>query len=305
MQQLIRERSRSCDSTRIQGQNIPRAFGVKRCFNARPGYVFLCFDFSSAEVKILAAICKDPNMLKAVNEGLDFHSFSAAAMFGISYEDFVAAVEDSSHKLHKDYKSMRQSAKALTFGILYGSSAGGVANALNVTIERANELIAMYFKAFPGVKTYIDQTHAAAIANRFVTTPFGHRRQFYGTNPVFKGTAAYNAALRGSQNYVIQSATSVLGAIVFSQINREVKAMGGLCVATVHDSIEAEVPVGMAAKAIEMTYYYMNDWPQTQYDWLGLSIGSDGEMGTNWDNVKKVHRGTTQEEALSILLTLE
>ena len=159
----------------------------------------------------------------------------------------------------------------------------------------------MYFRAFPGVKTYIDQTHAAALHNRYVTTPFGHRRQFYGTNPVFKGTAAFNAALRGSQNYVIQSSTSVIGAIVFSQINREMKALGGTCTATVHDSIEIEVPIEHAAKAIECCYYYMNDWPQTQYDWLGLSIGCEGEIGWNWAGVEGVHRGTDQNEIFALL----
>ena len=159
----------------------------------------------------------------------------------------------------------------------------------------------MYFKAFPGVKSYIEQTHAAALHNQYVITPFGHRRQFYGTKPFFKGTAAFNAALRGSQNYVIQSSTSVIGAIVFSQINREIRALGGVCTATVHDSIEIEVPIEHAARAVECCYYYMNDWPQTQYDWLGLSIGCEGEIGWNWAGVEGVHRGTSQDEIESLL----
>ncbi|HET8686520.1 MAG TPA: DNA polymerase [Methanosarcina sp.] len=185
--------------------------------------------------------------------------------------------------------------------MLYGSSVGGIANTLNITVEEAEKLVAMYFDTFPGVKTYIEQTHAAALHNQFVTTPFGHRRQFYGTKPFFKGTAAYNAALRGSQNYVIQSSTSVIGAIVFSQINREIRALGGLCTATVHDSLEAEVPIEHAARALEIFYYYMNDWPQTQYEWLGLSIGCDGEVGWNWAGVESVHRGTSQEEIVAML----
>ena len=71
-----------------------------------------------------------------------------------------------------------------------------MANTLNVSLERAEELIDMYFRAFPGVKRYIEEVHAAALHNQYVTTPFGHRRQFYGTKPFFKGTAAFNAALR-------------------------------------------------------------------------------------------------------------
>lgn len=98
-------------------QNVPRAFGVKMCFNARPGYVFVTFDFSSAEVKLLASICRDPGMLRAVEENLDFHSFSASGMFGIPYDEFVAVLEDRSHAKYKEYKEKRQSSKALTFGI--------------------------------------------------------------------------------------------------------------------------------------------------------------------------------------------
>lgn len=95
-------------------QNIPRAFGVKRCFNARPGYVFICFDFSSAEVKLLAAICRDERMLKAVNDGLDFHTFSASAIHGIPYDEFHGVIEDKKHPKHKEYKNLRQGAKATT-----------------------------------------------------------------------------------------------------------------------------------------------------------------------------------------------
>ena len=98
-------------------QNIPRAFGVKRCFNAKQGYVFVTFDFSSAEVKLLASICRDPGMLRAVEENLDFHSFSASGMFGIPYDEFVAVLEEKSHPKYKEYKEKRQSSKALTFGI--------------------------------------------------------------------------------------------------------------------------------------------------------------------------------------------
>lgn len=87
---------------------------MKRCFNAKPGYVFICFDFSSAEVKILAAICRDPRMLQAVNDGLDFHTFSASAIHGIPYEEFLAVLDDKKHAKHKDYKNLRQGAKATT-----------------------------------------------------------------------------------------------------------------------------------------------------------------------------------------------
>lgn len=177
----------------------------------------------------------------------------------------------------------------------------GIANTLMISVEDAERLVSMYFDTFPGVRNYIDQTHAAAQLNQYVITPFGHRRQFYGVQPVFKGTAAYNAGLRGSQNYIIQSATSVIGAVVFGKISKEIKKLGGICTATVHDSIETEVPASRAAEAAELLYYYMNDWPQTQYDWISLPIGCDVEVGSNWDNARHISRGATQQEIEAML----
>lgn len=277
-------------------QNIPRAFGVKRCFNVRPGYVFIAFDFSSAEIKLLCAISGDENMRAAQEAGLDFHSFAASEMHGIPYKDFIAAIEDKSNPLHKTYKYYRQGAKALGFGLLYGSSAAGLAHNLNISLEEAERLIELYFSKFPRLKEYIRNTHLAALWNQYVVTPFGHRRQFYGAHPLFKKTAAYNAALRGSQNFVIQSATTIIGSLAFAQVNKELKKFGGLCTATVHDSLEAEVPIEHAAKAIEVFYHYLNEWPQQTYPWLKLPIGCEGEIGFNWEDTELVHPGITQQE---------
>lgn len=286
-------------------QNIPRAFGVKACFGVEDGNIFLAADYSSAEIKLLSAICADENMLRAVREGLDFHSYAAANMYGIPYQEFISVIEDKSNPLFKQYKQYRQNSKALGFGILYGSSAGGIAKNLNISIEDANRLINMYFTSFPKLKEYIEKTHFAAIANQFVTTPFGHRRNFYGTQQVFKKTAAYNAALRGSQNYVIQSSTAIIGLLSFAMINKEIKKLGGKCIATVHDSLEAEIPQEKAAEAAEVFFYYMNDWPQQTFDWLGLCIGSETEVGLNWQSTEIIHRNVTQEAINNIMFKLK
>ena len=71
---------------------------------------------------------------------------------------------------------------------------------LGVTKGEAEGYISMYFTAYPGMKSYIDRTHGQAIYNKMIVTPFGQRRQQYGTNDCFKKTASYNAALRNSQN---------------------------------------------------------------------------------------------------------
>lgn len=113
-------------SFRISGEEpnltqLPRpkhGYNLRELFRVDDGEVFMAFDFSSAEVKILGALCKDPQLLKAIAEGKDFHSFSACAINGLDYDEFVAVIDDDEHPNYKKYKQMRQAAKATTFGIL-------------------------------------------------------------------------------------------------------------------------------------------------------------------------------------------
>jgi DNA polymerase-1 len=99
---------------------LPRpkhGYNVRECYTVEEGYVFIAFDFSSAEVKILANICRDPGMMKAVAEGLDFHSFSASSMIGMPYEEYVGILSDKNSPRFKELKNLRQIAKTLTFSI--------------------------------------------------------------------------------------------------------------------------------------------------------------------------------------------
>lgn len=96
---------------------LPRpkhGYNIRDCYTVEDGYCFIAFDFSSAEVKILAALCKDPGMLRAIEEGLDFHSYSASSMLGVPYEEFIAVLADDNHPKKKEYKNYRQIAKVLT-----------------------------------------------------------------------------------------------------------------------------------------------------------------------------------------------
>lgn len=106
--------SHRISSTNPNMLNQPRGYygyNIRDCYIATPGYSFLAFDFSSCEVKILAALSGDPNMIHACEQGYDFHSFSASMMMGIEYEEFLEK------KHEKYYKDQRQFAKAVTFKI--------------------------------------------------------------------------------------------------------------------------------------------------------------------------------------------
>lgn len=98
--------------------NIPRGYydyDIRALYTVRKGSVFITFDFSSCEVKILAALSGDEKMIEACRKGLDFHSFTTSLMYGIPYEELVEAVDDEKHPNHKLYKGYRQGAKAVTF----------------------------------------------------------------------------------------------------------------------------------------------------------------------------------------------
>lgn len=300
-------------SFRISGDNpnltqLPRAkhgYNVRRCFRVEDGYIFLTLDFSSAEVKVLGALCKDPLLLKAIREGLDFHSFSASQMYSINYDEFVAVLSDESHEEYRKYKELRQFAKALTFGILYGSSPRGIANTLGITLEEAERIISLYFNTYPGIEEFVTNAHSMALYNHYVVSVFGFRKMQYGTLPPFKYTAVYNGGLRNSQNVLVQSPTSSAGLFAFGLVNDAIKALGGRTMCTVYDSIELEIPRQHAAEALEIAFHCMDDLPVEIFDWLDLPIGSDAEIGFNWGEVKHVHRGATQEEIEVILQELE
>jgi DNA polymerase-1 len=296
-------------SFRITGSDpnltqLPRykhGFNLRTCYTVEEGKVFISFDFSSAEVKVLANISKEPAMLKAIADGLDFHSFSASAMKKIPYDEIMGVLADKDHPKFKEYKNLRQLSKVLTFSILYGSSVAGIAMQLGLEKEAAQVLVDMYFKAFPKVKNYIDQSHKFALWNQMSLTPLGQRRRQYGTYPCFKPTAAYNASMRGSQNMIIQSTTSTIGLATFAELNRRVKPLGAKCICTVYDSIEIECPLEKAAEVINLAYDVMDNYPLEAFNFMELPIGSESEVGISWGETEVVHKGVTQPEINALI----
>lgn len=138
--------------------------------------------------------------------------------------------------------------------------------------------------------------------NQMVYSPFGQRKQQHGARQVYRGSAVYNAALRNSQNVGIQGPASTFGLICFAMLNKELRRRNiGRAVLTVYDSIEFEVIRGHEAEAIELAFYYLDDWPVENFEWLNFKVGCDGELGNTFGNLEEVHRGITQEECEVII----
>jgi DNA polymerase-1 len=134
---------------------------VRKAFIAPEGYKLIAADYSQIELRIMAHLSKDERLLSAFKAGEDIHRATAAEVFGVD----VSEVRDD----------QRRSAKAINFGLIYGMSAFGLAQQLDIGRNDAQEYVDLYFERYPGVKEYMDRTRQLAADQGFVETLFGRR----------------------------------------------------------------------------------------------------------------------------------
>ncbi len=184
-------------------QNIPirtaKGREIRKAFVPRDSdYLIMSADYSQIELRIMAAFSKDESMLNAFKEGRDIHATTAAKVFGVDLNN----VEDG----------MRRKAKEVNFGIIYGISAFGLSQNLNISRGEAQEIIDSYFKEFPMVKKYIDETIEQARKDEYVETILGRRRYLRNINSRnftmrgFDERNAINAPIQGSAADIIKIA---------------------------------------------------------------------------------------------------
>jgi DNA polymerase I len=151
-------------------QNIPirTELGrkVRQAFTAAPGNVLLSVDYSQVELRIVAHMSGDEAMLAAFRENQDIHAATAAAIYGIPLSQVTS--------------EQRRHAKAINFGLIYGMSVFGLTRTTELTLAESEDFVAAYFRQFPGVKRYLDQTRKQAAEQGYVETLLGRRRYFPG-----------------------------------------------------------------------------------------------------------------------------
>jgi DNA polymerase-1 len=184
-------------------QNIPirteKGREVRKAFIARnKDYTLLAVDYSQIELRIIAALSEDKNMQEAFIKGEDIHSATAAKVFGVDLKDVD--------------REMRGKAKAVNFGIIYGVSAFGLSQNLNIPRKEAAEVIETYFKKYPKLKEYMDNNVAFAKEHGYVETIMKRRRNLRdinSSNAIVRGHAernAVNAPIQGSAADIIKIA---------------------------------------------------------------------------------------------------
>lgn len=219
-------------STNPNLQNIPirddNGREIRKAFiPSEPGMLYLSADYSQIELRIMAALSNDPNMIEAFANNIDIHAATASKIFKIPVTEISS--------------DMRRKAKTANFGIIYGISAFGLSQRLNISRTEAKELIDGYFEAFPKVKEYMEKSIDEARKNEMVKTLLGRKRYLVdinSANAVVRGVAernAINAPIQGSAADIIKIA------MINIQKQLEKENLKSKMILQVHDELNFDV----------------------------------------------------------------
>lgn len=248
-------------------QNIPirdeDGKEIRKAFIPDDGCEFFSADYSQIELRIMAHLSEDKNMIDAFLSGHDIHAATAAKIYKIDIEEVTS--------------DMRRKAKTANFGIIYGISVFGLAERLNVSRQEAKELIDGYFETYPQVKEYMDKSIQVARENGYVETIF-HRKRFLpdinSRNAVVRGYAernAINAPIQGSAADIIKVAM----AHIYQRItSNKLKAK---MILQVHDELNFSVP----ASEKELVQQIVIEEMEHAYR-MHVPLKADCGWGNNW-----------------------
>ena len=248
-------------------QNIPireeRGRFIRKAFVPQVGYLFLSADYSQVELRLMAHLSKDANMISDFHSGQDIHSATASKIFGVPVDEVT--------------REMRAKAKTANFGIIYGISAFGLSERLGISRTEAKELIDGYFQNYPGVKNYMDESIAIARINGYVTTMFGRKRELrdiLSRNQVIRGNAERNAI-----NAPIQGSAADIIKIAMIKIQKRLKdeEFKTKMILQVHDELIFEVLESELEKVNEMVVYEMSNATK-----LSVPLLVESGSGKNW-----------------------
>jgi DNA polymerase I len=259
-------------STNPNLQNIPirteDGREIRTAFVPEAGNLLISADYSQIELRLLAHIADLKSMKQAFADGVDIHAMTASEIFGVPVEGMDPMV--------------RRRAKAINFGIIYGISAFGLANQLTISRSEAKDYIDSYFKKFPGIRQYMDDTIASAKANGYVETIFGRRTYVGGINdknPAMRGYSerqAINAPIQGAAADVIRRAMVAMpGALAAARLKSRMLLQ-------VHDELIFEGPAGEAEKASKVIVNIMRRAPEPAVK-LSVTLDVEARAGKNWD----------------------
>lgn len=248
-------------------QNIPiredQGKEIRKAFIANDGCKFLSSDYSQVELRIMAHLSNDSNMIDAFNSGEDIHAATASKIFKVPIELVTS--------------DMRRKAKTANFGIIYGISVFGLAERLNIPRSEAKQLIDGYFETYPQVKEYMDKSIEMAREKGYVETLFGRKRylpDINSRNATVRGYAernAINAPIQGSAADIIKVAMNN----IFDHLNKA--GLQSKMILQVHDELNFNVNENEIEKVKEIVSKEM----ENAYK-LIVCLKADCGIGDNW-----------------------
>jgi len=253
-------------------QNIPIRTDlghlIRRAFIAEPGYTIVKADYSQIELRIVASLANDENMMAAFSQGVDIHTRTAALINNIPVEEVTPEI--------------RRQAKEVNFGVLYGMGAWGLSQRTGISMTEAQLFIAKYFAAFTGVKKYLDETLVQAREHGYVETLYGRRRAIPDINS--NTPAIKNAAERMAVNMPIQGTAADLIKLAMIKLDELLPALSpkSRMILQVHDELVFEVPDADLKKVIPVIRDTMNSVMT-----LRVPIETEVSAGPNWGETEK------------------
>lgn len=253
-------------------QNIPvgseHGLKIRSAFTARKGCVFLAADYSQVELRVLAHMSKDKNLLNAFNNNIDIHSQTSAQIFDVP-------IEEVTHE-------QRQVGKRINFSIIYGLTPYGLSQDLGIKPSQAKEYIDKYFETYKDVAKWIEHTIEKAKEIGYVQTLMGRRRYVSGLQE--KNKNLYQAAARVATNSPVQgSSAEILKEAMINIVKIfEDKGLNSKIILQIHDELVLEVPndeVDMVQKIITKEMETVVNWK------IPLVVAS--KVGKNWALVTK------------------
>ena len=252
-------------------QNIPTRSElgrtVKTAFSAGEGSVFLAVDYSQIELRLLAHLSGDEHLVRAFNEGEDFHAETAARVFGVPVFEVTP--------------DLRSRAKAVNFGIVYGQQAYGLSQSLHISMAEARDMIDRYYEAYPGVRTFLDNVVARAKQTGYAETMYGRRRhipELKAKNPQLRGFGE-----RTAMNHPMQGTAADIIKIAMARVSRRLEEEGFAAhmILQVHDELDFECPVDEVERLTTM----VRDVMEHVVD-LRVPLIAEASTGITWADAK-------------------
>lgn len=254
-------------------QNIPvrdeLGRGIRNFFTAEnSNYVLIDADYSQIELRLLAHLSGDENMINAFNSGIDIHTVTASQVFGIPIEDVT--------------RELRLRAKAVNFGIVYGIGAFSLAQDIGSTKRQAEEYIEGYFRTYPKVEKYLNDTVSDAVLNGFTVTMFGRRRPIPELASKNKNTAAFGK--RVAMNSPIQGSAADIIKLAMINTSRALREEGidARLILQIHDELIVESHVSCASLAREILTREMENAVS-----LSIPLTAEAGVGSTWLSAKQ------------------